>query len=332
MPQQLTAYYDIGTSNMRLFLLDAQLKLLCSAKRELGVKDVAISGSNQILRIGMKELYDELLEKADCLDRDVDSLYASGMVTSGLGLHEIPHFPAPTSAADFAQNAVTPFREDTLFHREILLISGLKSVGSDSSSCNITRGEEIEALGTLPTLEKLFPGQQVALLMPGSHTHVLHAGRGQLSGILSTFTGELFHALREETILAPVLRTESPYPDPEAVRLGMRNLQAYGFNRALYIGRAMDVFSEGTPQYRRCYCEAVISGGVITALDQCCQESWKGCDTAVIVANAYMCQLFSLLLESSRRIRRIETLPLTGERNYAVEGLREIIRLRESRV
>lgn len=229
MSGKLTAYYDVGTTNLRLYLLDENLEPLAVRKRALGARDSAIAGTNR-----------PLLE-----------------------------------------------------------------------------------------LERRFPGQQAAVILPGSHTHVLLAGRGRLEGILSSFTGELFQAVRSQTVLSPVLETPSDHPDPDAARLGLENLRRYGFNRALYIGHAMRIFGEGTPRFRRCYCEAVISGGVIQALDAVCRERWRDCGAALVAAGPYLAELFSLLLEGSEAIRRWETLIISADRSFALEGLRRIIRIRE---
>ena len=325
----LTAYFDVGTTNLRLYLLDERLETLAVLRRALGARDAAIAGSRRPLLEGMGEAYRQVLKDAGAADGDVKAVYASGMVTSPYGLREIPHFPAPATAEEFARGGVTPCFEPEVFGRELWLVAGLKTVGADISSPNNTRGEEIETLGVLPELERRFPGRQAAVILPGSHTHVLLAGQGRLEGILSTFTGELFQAIREETVLAPVLETPSDHPDPDAVALGMENLERYGFNRALYIGHAMRVFEEGTPHSRRCYCEAVISGGVIQALDACCRERWSACDAALVVAGPYMAELFGLLLRRSERIRRWESLTPSGEDGFALEGLRRIIRIRE---
>lgn len=329
MNRTLTAYYDIGTTNMRLFLLDETLALLDSRRAALGAKDAAVGGGGQTMLLGMKRLYDALLAETGRRDEEVREIYASGMATSPYGICEIPHFLAPVSAEEFACRGVTRWRDETVFHRDIQLVAGLKTLGRDISTTNNTRGEEIEVLGVLPELGRLFPGREVAVILPGSHTHALLAGRGKLLGILSNFTGELFHAIGQDTILAPVLAAESQHPDPDAVRLGMENLRHYGFNRALYIGHAMRVFNEGSAHSRRCYCEAVISGGVIQALDAVCREQWTRCDTALVVANPYMAELFSLLLEQSHAIRRHDQLILADNKSYGLEGLREILRIRK---
>ena len=329
MARALTLYYDIGTTNMRAYLLDEKLTLLDRLSKALGAKDSAIAGSNQALLQGMKDLHDRLLTQGGYPESDLSEIYASGMATSPYGILEIPHLRTPVSNRDFALRGVTTYREEALFGRDIFLIAGLKTVGKDITSTNNVRGEEIEVLGVMPELESRFPGKQIAVILPGSHTHILLAGHDKISGILSTFTGELFYALKENTILAPILEADTDHLEKEAIHLGLSNLQRYGLNRALYIGHAMRIFGHGSPTDRRSYCEAVISGGVITSLDAYCGEQWEGCDTAVIVSNSHMCELFTALLQDSRRIRNVDRLILTENQSAALEGLRRIIRIRK---
>ena len=157
MSGKLTAYYDVGTTNLRLYLLDESLEPLAVRKRALGARDSAIAGTNRPLLEGMEGMYRQALADLGQTDADVEAVYASGMVTSPYGLLEVPHYPAPVTDEEFARRAVTPFFEPERFRRELRLISGLKSVGEDISSTNNTRGEEIEVLGILPELDQRFP-------------------------------------------------------------------------------------------------------------------------------------------------------------------------------
>ena len=54
--------------------------------------------------------------------------------------------------------------------------------------------------------------------------------------------------------------------DTEMVRLGYRNLQKYGFNRAIYIDRSLLLFTDSTAEQRHSYLEGVLNGGVLQAV------------------------------------------------------------------
>ena len=102
----------------------------------------------------------------------MEAIYASGMITSPYGLHEIPHIVLPVTLGEFASHIYCHY-ERKLFERNIYLVPGIKTVGDDIAFVNNTRGEEIEALGALADLEAMGASKKIALILPGSHTHVI---------------------------------------------------------------------------------------------------------------------------------------------------------------
>lgn len=317
-------YFDSGTSNTRAYLLDKDFQIKYVAKKAVGSKDSAIAGSNQVLIEGMKSLYDQVLAENGLEEKDISAIYASGMITSPYGLKEIPHLPLPLTVKDFAQN-LYPFREDTRFHRDIVLVPGLKTLSDDFSFVNNMRGEEIEIIGALEELKAMDNVQDAALIFPGSHTHVTYIQGDEITGIISNFTGELFYAIQKDTILSPVLSSGTGPLDTDMVRQGYQNLKRFGFNRALYICHAMRLFDRGTPQQRFSYGEGVIMGGVRESLEYYCENLWPKCRTVVLVSNEFMYQLFSTLLEDSPYIDRVLWMPISETKSYAVSGLKKIV-------
>lgn len=323
------AYFDSGTSNTRLYLLDENMELVDVSKEAVGSKDSAVAGTNKVLLSRLKEMYDRALERQGLREEQIRTIYASGMSTSPYGIKEYPHQTIPISLQDFVRNHPVYYEPD-YFRREIELIPGLKTVGSSISEINNMRGEEIEIIGAMGDLPQSCAGKRIAMIMPGSHTHVALIQDGNILDILSTFSGELFHALKTETILAPVLSAEADGFSEAYVRLGYENLTKYGFNRALYICHAMRVFNTGTETERLSYGEGVIMGDILTALEQRCTGDWAGCDTAVIVSGPEMHELFRILFAQSAVIKELIWLPIGGSKSYALEGLKIIERLKEN--
>lgn len=317
-------YYDSGTSNTRAYLLSRDFEVLYTVKKNVGSRDSAIAGSNRVLIQGMWELYDRVLSDNALEEGDISAIYASGMITSPYGLKEVPHLVLPITVQGFADSLV-PFLEDTCFHREIVLVPGLKTVSSDFSLVNNMRGEEIEIIGALDELSASGAPEELAMILPGSHTHITCLQGEQITGIISNFTGELFHALQKETILSPVLSWDGLPPDREMVHKGYENLKKFGFNRALYICHAMRTFDEGTPHQRFSYGEGVILGGVRESLEYYCEHFWPGCRTAALVSDEFMYQFFSILFEDSPFIDRVLWLPISEKKSYGVSGLKKIL-------
>ena len=173
--------------------------------------------------------------------------------------------------------------------------------------------------------------ENVVMLMPGSHTHGIYIQGDQITGIISNFTGELFYALKQDTILSPVLTSDNLELDEAMVRKGIENLERFGFNRALYICHAMRIFEQGTPQQRLSYGESVIMGGVRQSLEYYCEHFWKECRTVALVSDEFMYRLFSMILEGSRYIDRIIWMPISDGKSYGVSGLKKIVSLKGER-
>ena len=91
---------DCGTTNLRVTLLDENKNKLDVVKAEGGVRHTSIDGHNGRLRTMLRESIVAVLEKNGYAMEDVEKCVASGMITSALGLLEIPHVPAPAGAAE----------------------------------------------------------------------------------------------------------------------------------------------------------------------------------------------------------------------------------------
>lgn len=322
-------YFDSGTTNTRAYLLSSDFEILCIRKKSLGSKDSAIAGNNTVLIDGLWELYRETIGEFQIKDGDISDIYASGMVTSPYGLQEIPHINVPVRVEEFSES-VYSFREDTRFHRIIKLVPGLKRVKADFSFSGNMRGEEIEMFGALDELEENGLAN-VALIMPGSHTHIALIRNGTVEDIISTFTGELFHALKKETVLSPILEGAPPELDSQMVKVAYRNLLRFGFNRGIYIAHAMRMLGGYASAQIYSYCEGAVNGGVRQVLEYYCQEFWPNCGDAAIVSDEFMYKLFAAIFEDSWYIKRLFWLPTDYGEVYSVKGLKKILTVNRGR-
>lgn len=322
------AYFDSGTSNSRIYLLDRNFQILYVKKKNVGSRNSSIEGSNRVLIEGLYELYVNLLNENNLTEEDIVAIYMSGMITSPYGMKEVPHLKVPLSIKEFADSIYCHY-EETLFHRNIYLIPGLKTEHDDFSFVGNMRGEEIEIIGTVDELHQKGI-THAALMMPGSHTHVTYVKDDVVSDIISNFTGELFYALKKETIMSPVLdlAVTADDLDPEMIHKAIENLDRLGFNRSVYICHAMRIIERGTPIQRFSYGEGVINGGVRKSLEYYCEHFWKGCETLIIVSDEFMYRLFSIIFDGSPYIKNIVWMPISEKKSYAVEGLRKIINLK----
>ncbi len=324
MSGKYIVYYDSGTSNSRIYLLDPGKRVVYAKKKSIGSKDSAIAGSNAILLDGLKTLYEDAMKEMDLQEDDIGEIYASGMVTSPYGLKEIPHLILPVTVKTFS-DSIVDFYEASCFKRNIHLIPGLKTGHSDITFVNNMRGEEMEIIGVMEEARKVCQCRNMALAFPGSHTHIAYVQDEKVSGLLSNFTGELFHVLKTGSILAPILGTEVECLNPVEVRRGVENLKNMGFNRALYICHAMRLFSYGTDEDRFSYAEGVINGGVREALEYYCRNFWSECHTLAVISEEFMYRLYREIFDGSQYINKVVWIPISSEKSYAVEGLKEIL-------
>lgn len=264
----IRVYFDSGTSNTRVYLVQDN-RILDRASRSIGSRDSALAGNRAVLVSALKELYDALLDKNKLQDSSIDEIWMSGMISCPSGMVEIEHIPTPVDCAALS-GKVAEYAETDYFKRKIKIVPGLKTIPSGIratldtvAGVNNVRGEEIEVVGLLRQYPELQTGRVVAVL-PGSHTQVLFLTDGVIDDILSNVTGELYSAVCRESIIGASVEGEENTPiDPGLVLQGAQNVERYGFNRALYIVRSMELFSDSTLTQRRSYLEGVLNAGVM---------------------------------------------------------------------
>ena len=64
-------YFDSGTSNSRIYLLDKDFQVLYVDKKNVGSRNSSIEGSNRVLIEGLYELYTKLLQEKHLTEEDV---------------------------------------------------------------------------------------------------------------------------------------------------------------------------------------------------------------------------------------------------------------------
>ncbi len=264
----IRVYFDSGTSNTRIYLVRDN-RILGRASRAIGSRDSALAGNRAVLVSALKELYDTLLDKNKLQDSDIDEIWMSGMISCPSGMVDIEHVPTPVDCAALSKK-VAEYAETNYFKRNIKIVPGLKTISSGVratldtvAGVNNVRGEEIEVFGMLRQYPALQTGR-VIVVLPGSHTQVLFLTDGVIDDILSNVTGELYSAVCKQSIIGASVEGEENTPiDPDQVLRGVRNVEQYGFNRALYIVRSMELFSDSNLSQRRSYLEGVLNAGVM---------------------------------------------------------------------
>ena len=230
-----TITIDTGTTNTRVYLFNEKYEAVASAKSEIGVRITAIDGNNNRLKAAIKGCLEDVLKQADITYDDVKQVAASGMITSNVGLTEIPHVVAPVSAEDLAKAAKSVLIEDVC-PLPILFIPGVKN-----------RDGKLD-LTTVAVIESLPKGQPYLLVLPGSHTKFVSVDRdGKITGCLTTITGELLSVITNDTLIADAVghsfASEETYAKAY-VLAGYETARKTGIGRACFSARILNTFAE----------------------------------------------------------------------------------------
>lgn len=234
---------DGGTTNTRARLFRGD-DFLSAASRAVGVRNVAIGGTTEPLRQAVAECVAEAASRVSVHVEEVNLLCACGMLTSNVGLHEVPHVLAPAGLDDLARHvdSVTFLK---IAPQPIHLIPGVKTVPGPATLENladldILRGEESETFGILETANR--PGP-LCILLPGSHTKLLHIdAQTRIAASYTTVGGELMQAMAERTILASSIDwPPAGSPVWPAVEAGAGFARDWGLARGGFAVRLADV-------------------------------------------------------------------------------------------
>ena len=235
---------DCGTTNLRVTLLDENKEKIDTVKAEGGVRHTSIDGHNGRLRTMLRESIETVLGRNGYAMADVEKCVASGMITSALGLMEIPHVPAPAGAAELREKMQEKVFEDVAPF-PIAFIPGMRNFAGpvdleNFSGMDMMRGEEVEAVG----LYKLLAPKGAAMfVLPGTHNKfVAMDAQGRMLGCMTSISGELLDALTHHTIIAEAVGhsfVSADEYDPEYAKAGARECAVSGLGRAAFAGRIL---------------------------------------------------------------------------------------------
>ncbi|MFR6334535.1 2-dehydro-3-deoxygalactonokinase [Clostridium sp. AF18-27] len=240
---------DTGTTNTRTFLWDENRNMIAGEKAEVGVRNTAIDGNNDRLKKAVHDCLERLLENNNLTYNNISRVMACGMITSNVGLVEVPHVTAPAGLKELAQQAKSILLEDVC-PLPILFIPGVKNGLPDINMENfavmdIMRGEEVESIAIMDHFPKDKP---YLLVLPGSHTKFVSVDKeGKMTGCLTTITGELLASITNDTIIADAVGrqfvNEADY-DREMMLKGFVTSRDTGIGHACFSARILNMFVE----------------------------------------------------------------------------------------
>jgi len=241
---------DTGTTNTRVWLVRDKT-ILEHKTAMVGVRDSARDGSTAKLRSTLHELFLEVQEqeKASCV-------IAAGMITSALGVKDIPHITAPAGLTELAKETHCHQFPD-ITDLPVWLVPGIRSGAptcdrNTVSSLDMMRGEETLCAGLI---ELGIAPPPCTVLNLGSHWKAIQIdGEGRVSSSVTSLTGELIFATQTNTILASAVPHERPGKiHQEWAEAGLKEQRRSGLARALFCVRLLELRAECSAEERLSY-------------------------------------------------------------------------------
>jgi 2-dehydro-3-deoxygalactonokinase len=304
---------DAGTTNTRVWLTIGD-RVIARAQTGVGVRDTARDGSPARLRNALRELIEQVRDGARDQAQSPECVVAAGMITSPLGLAEVPHVRAPAGLNELAASTERhSFPEIT--DLPILLIPGVRSGPPQCDqetvgTADVMRGEETLCLG-LVALGLLKP--RSTLLNLGSHWKAIKLdAEARIASSVTSMTGELIHTAQTETILAgSVPQTRPTTIDRTWLEAGMREQRSSGLARALFCVRLLELGRSGSPEQRLSF---LVGAFLASDLDPMIARGLLGSKELVVIAGG------GAIAEAWRVVLAGISAPVIRLRDFEVES------------
>ncbi|MFA7642205.1 MAG: 2-dehydro-3-deoxygalactonokinase [Sphaerochaetaceae bacterium] len=274
------ASIDCGTTNSRVYIIDTKGNIVGKGSRRVGVRDTSMTGSKDTLKQGLAEALQEALDAAGLTLQDIAFAISAGMITSEIGLLEIPHLQTPCGMKELAGN-LKYCRDDSVFPVDLPIhfIPGIRnrfdpaSTGSQQvGTLDFMRGEEVQVMGYLDRFGKSKP---VVIVILSSHTKFIQVSKeGKVLKSLTSLSGQVYEAIRKETFIGKSVQEQEGvvqpenYLDPDVVENAYHWQRTSGFVRSLLMIRFLDVLLHTSWYERRLFFESLIAAEDIHAFGQ----------------------------------------------------------------
>ncbi|MGI8566558.1 MAG: 2-dehydro-3-deoxygalactonokinase [Pyrinomonadaceae bacterium] len=324
-------HVDMGTTNTRVWLVRDSL-VVARARAFVGVRDTARDGSTERIRAALRDLIINVNTEGRRLSPECvpSCVIASGMITSPLGLSEVPHVAAPAGISDIAAGAECQMFADVI-DLPVLLIPGVRTEGTrenarEVGAFDVMRGEETLCLGLL---ELGMMRTESVLLTLGSHWKAIRTDdSSRVASSVTTLSGELIHAAQTQTILASAVPqgAQTKTLDPQWVEAGVREQHQSALARALFCVRLLQQKDESSPDERFAYLVGAVIGADFNALQS--RGLLSPAIPVVLAGGAAVAEAWRHVLTTSGIPSRVLTEPevetafLTGQSSVAARVFR----------
>lgn len=300
------AVIDCGSMNTRVYLIKNE-QVIGKSQISVGVKDTAATGSKEKLKAGIKEAFSNAAAAAGVSLEEIEYAVASGMITSEIGLLEIPHLTAPVSIEDLAAQAKI-VRDTDIFPlpMPVLFIRGIKNDAGSAEwdsirKIDLMRGEETQAVGLLTKFKGSLP---LNILELGSTTKLIHIDKeGRIAGSITTLSGQVYEAVKKETFIGGCVKETGTSDDTEeffseeVFKRAYDCVQKSGFLRTLLFTRFIQFALPTTAAQRKFFMEAAIAADDAKVFTEARAMGFQVNADFILVGSKGRCRLYEMLIK-----------------------------------
>lgn len=197
---------DWGTSNFRLYLVEkASLCIRETLERPWGIATTYAMWKEEKPAPDQTDYFRAVLAKGIAalaqksgLDLDGVIVVASGMVSSSIGMLEIPYTELPLAIHTPKLDHIF-LEASNSFSNPVCIVGGLKT------ETDVMRGEEIQLLGLADVLPK-----NAYCILPGTHSKHITIENGTVNQFKTYMTGEVFGLMKNQSVLKSSMCNASP--------------------------------------------------------------------------------------------------------------------------
>jgi 2-dehydro-3-deoxygalactonokinase len=338
---------DCGTTNSRFSIVGEDGSILANVSAKIGVKDTAACGSKEPLKRGLMKLFEDALAVSGLDASRLKFVMSSGMITSELGLMELPHQVAPVGKYDLARSLYRlPGSSDLGIGVDIYLVRGIKNAAdplrgspiSAAKNLDFMRGEETQMMGLL----EIYGGGKAATAVNlSSHTKFISIDdKDRILGSVTTLSGQIYESLATDSIIAKSIvsgsrdaqiedRNELARNLHEAALFAAEAVRDHGLLRSFLMPRFMDTLMMTDWRVRKRFLEACIVADDLKILKAFPQFGFRVGERMFLIGIEERCRLFEELFLLTPQGRDAEIVIISGEeavRNLAIRGALYIAR------
>lgn len=245
---------DGGTTNTRFTLTDLN-QVIARTECRVGAVNADGPASNEALKQAVKNKIKELKEQNNC---KINDIYASGMITSNVGLFELAHIEAPVTLKNLSKGIrsirMPEICKEAVFH----FIPGIRFNNQPFIGTDMLRGEETEIFGAVNQEED----KSIFFLHFGSHNKLMYYNHKAIQNCVTTIGGELLWAILNHTILkSSSANLGEPFIlEEEYVKLGFNETRKSHLSRSIFQGRIHQVVDGNSREQILSYSYGAVMG------------------------------------------------------------------------